>query len=515
MAKYKLKLWFSNAEATLSKLSVSCLSPRAGGYLIAIFALITYAVDYWEPSFFIWDEAYHIASAEKYLNGTYFMELHPPLGKLVIAAGEVLLRANPRNDHFLSVLANEDYAGEFSFVGYRLFPVVFAVLAALLLYELFLRLFHRCEWAILLTFLYVFDNALIVQSRIAVLESTQICFVIATLLCGLALCQSVSRKAQIHWAARLGCAFALALATKVTSLFLLPGAGALLWCLRRKRAGILGPSVVCGSAFFLVYAAVWYTHFFIATSVNPELKSIGFLDTRPATQELLVRHESDQIENLPIMYAEALHFFANYNLGLPVVNLCGGSEMGSPPYFWPLGARTIPYHAEDEDEYYTSRYIYLQVNPMVWLCSLVGVLTSSALLFGAVCFGLWKKLPHRGALLIFLMLYWGYMGAMLAVPRVMYLYHYLIPLILGMILFATVLSQISRIGPFDFSLDRQTKFLRVVSILVITCFIFYSPLSYYQRLSRNEVAARAWFPLWDLYCRGCSRTKFLAFPLSN
>ncbi|MGB5476160.1 MAG: phospholipid carrier-dependent glycosyltransferase, partial [Thermoanaerobaculia bacterium] len=50
--------------------------------LVTTLAYFSYVHGYWNPPHLFWDENYHIASAQRYLNGTFFMEPHPPLGKL-------------------------------------------------------------------------------------------------------------------------------------------------------------------------------------------------------------------------------------------------------------------------------------------------------------------------------------------------------------------------------------------------------------------------------------------------
>jgi hypothetical protein len=62
-----------------------------GALLLVIFvSFFTHFRGYQKPAHFFWDENYHTPSAYKYLHKTFYMEPHPPLGKLFIAAGEYL-----------------------------------------------------------------------------------------------------------------------------------------------------------------------------------------------------------------------------------------------------------------------------------------------------------------------------------------------------------------------------------------------------------------------------------------
>ncbi len=85
------------------------------GFLL-ILSYFTYVHGYWYPSELFWDENYHIASAQKYLNGVFFMEPHPPLGKLMIAAGEWLINANPIDNQFIGTDYATNIPNGFSFL---------------------------------------------------------------------------------------------------------------------------------------------------------------------------------------------------------------------------------------------------------------------------------------------------------------------------------------------------------------------------------------------------------------
>src|SRR5574341_341930 len=58
-------------------------------FLTILVSFLTYFWNYGYPEAVFWDENYHIASAEKYIQGVFFQEYHPLLGKMLIAAGEI------------------------------------------------------------------------------------------------------------------------------------------------------------------------------------------------------------------------------------------------------------------------------------------------------------------------------------------------------------------------------------------------------------------------------------------
>jgi dolichyl-phosphate-mannose-protein mannosyltransferase len=106
---------------------------------------------------------YHIASAKHYLNGDFFMEPHPPLGKLLIALGEYALKPNERVDQFRDTDhgKGELLPSGFSFAGYRLLPTILAWLTAPLLFLTAWLMSGRVIFALLAAALYTFDNAII------------------------------------------------------------------------------------------------------------------------------------------------------------------------------------------------------------------------------------------------------------------------------------------------------------------------------------------------------------------
>ena len=186
------------------------------GFLVLLFAFFSFFWNYNYPNSSQWDEVYHISSAEKYLTSSVFMESHPPLGKMFIALGEKILNPNAKKSEvspvarlcfspndwekrpeiidktsFVKTDQIQGYPDGYSFCGVRLMPVLFAVFSAPLFFFLLFLLVRNTHLALLFSSLFVFDNAIILQSRAAMVDSIQIFFVI------LAICYFVFKLEQI------------------------------------------------------------------------------------------------------------------------------------------------------------------------------------------------------------------------------------------------------------------------------------------------------------------------------
>ena len=129
---------------------------------------------YWKPEVFFWDENYHLASAAKYLKGVFFMEPHPPLGKLLIAFSEKILGVNNGatfNFEKFDIIPHALLDPSFSFAGYRFLPALFSIFNVLLFAVITFVLTQSYFLTAGLVTLPLFDTALILHSRGAMLDS--------------------------------------------------------------------------------------------------------------------------------------------------------------------------------------------------------------------------------------------------------------------------------------------------------------------------------------------------------
>ena len=483
--------------------------------LVTLIGYCTYFRGYDSPPALFWDENYHIASAQKYLNRVFFFEHHPPLGKLFIALGEKLVSPNAATDQFL----DGDYGSgdklpkDFSFKGYRLFPALFGWLTAPLLFLAGAILCESIVAAGVMTALYLFDNAMILQARSAMLESTQIFFIALMLLSFSILAKRrLSRRTCLIVAALFGGALGAAVVTKVNALLFVVLLPLLLlrptW-LKRERILVGAVSIV---SLALVYFGTWFVHFKLGEFRNPRLKESGYYTTTQRVHEIIDRSQQGSFRFFPELWIDsAINYLAHYEDGVPTLNLCKPTENGSPAYLWPIGARTISYRWQAAENN-KIKYLYLVPNPVGWALALLSVLATAALLFTKLLFPAALKLQRPFELTLLLALWAGYMVAMGQITRVMYLYHYFIALVLAYLLVPIVAREIQQVGPYVLSRLSRKTCATLTALSSFCAFLWYAPFTYYTPLSDSELRARALLPIWDLTCVGCPKTNNLAKP---
>ncbi len=456
------------------------------------------------PSGPYWDENYHIASAQKYLTGVFFMEPHPPLGKLFIALGELIINPNKNIDK--SSFSTTDYVSNFpegfSFAGVRFFPVLFAVFSALLFFLILTRLSVSLHYALAFTALFLFDNAMLVHMRAAMLEGIQIFFILAATLHFLFIIKKESGIKALDYFL-LGTLAGAALSVKLNSavililfLFLayedfgpLNKLPVLSW---KNILHLAKKASLSAAGLLIVFFTVFYIHFAVASRVENGRIYMASKDY----QSILNSGQTADPLNFFIMLRDYFGYMQNYEKGVPKWDPSKLDENGSPAFSWPFGYKSINYRWSK----YGSRiaYLYLQANPLIWLTGLLGIITALVFAGGVLLF----KAPAGDRrefriIVYFTLLYCLYMAAMLTIERVMYLYHYFIPLIFSLILAFMIFQYF-----FRNDMRSGNTALRNISIIffteIICVFIFFSPLSYFIPIDSLDFIKRAWLPLWSL-----------------
>jgi dolichyl-phosphate-mannose--protein O-mannosyl transferase len=618
------------------------------------------------PRSLFWDENYHIASANRYMRGEYFMEYHPPLGKLIIALGEKIFNRNDNLDTTMvsgftekscvdgtcyakdacpkdksctiqkSVGNDQDSipyisgmdvkfkngyvpkSGEtaaFDYTGVRFFPVLFAWMCAIVIFYLIYILTKNHHVAFVFALGYVFDNALIVHSRGAMLDGIQMFFVLTALVFIVRAFQKGLYSMQSY--ILFGLIVGLVVATKVNGLILAPLVGLLVikefltfnqetqeyvGAILKKIGVLFGISFIfnflVGKLFFalktttktdravldqiamensstslmfvvfvlvstlvififgnsiinkyfdkyftnhkkisseswqkfldfmlvlvskitafvlslvFVFCGAFFIHFSLARTAigNNNYDKFTSVETKKAIES----GETGSLSNFRSQFFDNLGYIAQSQKGVASWDPTkGDNEAGSLPFTWPIGNHTIRYYASAytkcevvikdnpcQNNRYTS-YLYLVVNFTVWIMVLIGVLLSLVLIISRFVFG--NKIAEDEAsqksfwwVTMFAGLYIAYMISVIQIERVMYLYHYFLPLVFGLIGSAVL---------FDYYFKYKNKIIMtavliLITILIIANFIYFAPLSYNFDLTEEAFDARKWLKYWGMF----------------
>ena len=153
--------------------------------------------------------------------------------------------------------------------------------------------------------------------------------------------------------------------------------------------------------------------------------------------------------------------------------LAASHPYASSWFTWPLLIRPVFYWTGGEAN------IYLLGNPVLWWLSTLAVFAFIPLLY-------FMKLWHdKTALLLFT----GYLITFLPfafIGRVMFLYHYLTPLIFAVMLLSYLASKFRHAG----------WILSVLLLVIVLSFIYFAPLTYGLPLKEEQLQSRLWLDSW-------------------
>ena len=211
---------------------------------VFVLSVVTILIGLWArvwklgfPGQKIWDEIYFPVMARKFLEGIYQFDLHPPLGKFIIAVGIALLGDTP--------------------VGWRLMPLLFGVALIPLGAALGWYLMRERVAALLFAAFIAGETFLIAYSRIGIMDLILLFFTLATLLAALL----VERPRQVLWVALL---LGLAISVKWAVFMVVVPVGYVLW-----RKGFFRPFLASLWVSAVLYLAVVYVGALIAVTTNP------------------------------------------------------------------------------------------------------------------------------------------------------------------------------------------------------------------------------------------------------
>jgi dolichyl-phosphate-mannose-protein mannosyltransferase len=228
--------------------------------VLAVAAAATRLVGITHPRAIVFDEVYFREDALRYLDGSYFFDLHPPLGKLLLAGWAKLFGVS-------ATVQSTDPA-----VALRVLPAL-AGTALVVVFYLFLReLTASRRVATFGAASLLLDNAILVESRFILIDSMLLLFGLGALTAYLA---SRRRTGRTHWVLLIVSALlaGMAASTKLTGLAAL-GVIGLVWFVEAVRRRVSCrralPQAACLALVpALVYVSVFAVHFRLLTHSGP------------------------------------------------------------------------------------------------------------------------------------------------------------------------------------------------------------------------------------------------------
>jgi len=147
--------------------------------ILVILGLTTRLIFLDHPNELVFDEVHFGKFVSAYFTGEYYFDIHPPLGKLLIALGAKLGGYdNYVNNFGVFDFANigEEFPSDLNYVSFRILPAIFGGLIPLVVFLFLDALKLPRKFAFFAGLTLVFENALIVQSHNILMDSFLIFF---------------------------------------------------------------------------------------------------------------------------------------------------------------------------------------------------------------------------------------------------------------------------------------------------------------------------------------------------
>lgn len=437
--------------------------------VITLLALgfITHALWFGHPNSAVFDEVHFGKFISAYFTHEYYFDIHPPLGKLIVAGWGWMWGFKPG---FSFANIGEVYPDNL-YMALRFLPSLAGALLPLVIFGVARQLKFSLPAAGLAGVLVALDNALLVQSRLILLDSFLLLFGFGALWCYL----RWRNGGHPYLLAAAGALGGMAVCIKWTGASFL----ALIIILEllhlrqdwmgtaKRRLGPLFASLVVIPA--LLYFSVFILHFALLSK-----SGAGDAFMSPHFQSSLSGSQYSTDASLKPMGSLEKTIELNTQMYESNQRLTATHPYSSTWYEWPMMTRPIFYWVKD-----TAR-IYLIGNPLVWWGSTVAVL----MMFITLVFSGWRQwsrtmLIMAGAWLMNMLPFMG-------ISRVMFLYHYFTALIWAILMLAYL---VDRSG-------QRRKTVIAISVAALALFIFFAPLSYGLPLSDSSYEARVWFDSW-------------------
>ena len=422
-------------------------------------SLLIHFAFFGHPRETVFDEVHFGKFVSGYFTGEYYFDIHPPLGKLIVAGAAKFSGFKPG-------FSFETIGQKFSDNSYqwlRFLPKLAGTLIPLVIFLIALKLGISPKFAFLAGLLAVFENSLVVQSHLILLDSFLLLFGFLAVLFYIRHMKDGMKPADLFFT---GLFAVLAASIKWTGLGFLALIGIFYLINWLKSEGKI-KLAARGLTFliiipFIIYFSIFAIHFALLDKAGPGLAfhPSNFLQMNIFDKFIELNSEIYQSNN----------------------RLTASHPYSSPWYSWPFMTRSIYYWNGDNTR------IYLLGNPLIWWLSAISVMY----LVSSILYLIFKRnntkydIQNTGYFLLA-----GYLLNWLPfifIGRVMFLYHYFTSLVFAILILAFLLDKT------EFK-HKKTAFNAILAGSIIL-FLFFSPLTYGFAIPDWYYKLMVWLPSW-------------------
>jgi dolichyl-phosphate-mannose-protein mannosyltransferase len=442
------------------------------------------------PGSAVFDEVHFNYFASFYYSGLYYYDIHPPLGKLLLALSAYPAGGISAEEVVRTI--STDYPSSM-YIAMRLLPAIFGACLPVLVFLIARELKFHFYGALLAGVLVLFDNAILLQSRLIALDTILLFFGFSSIWLYL-----LGRRTEnIKLLAAAGIAAGCSLSVKWIGVSFLGLIGLTViydWIREMIAKGFTIKPALIGTMIVVLTTSTYVATFFVHFALLPNSHKQGDQFMSRAFQSTLMgsryygaagtitsvkcpaNYTHKLKTGLPdtkvtaaenfickISYASFtkpnfLHKFFELNRVMYTTNqgLGQGHPNSSPWYSWPVMYKPLYYWYND------GARIYLLGNPVVWWLSGLSVLILG--LVGATK----PKWREEEAFWFLQAGYWSNMLPFMLVERVMFMYHYLTSLCFAILLMSYLISRLPKAKYISISICGAS----------IVGFLLISPLTY-------------------------------------
>jgi len=342
-------------------------------------------------------------------------------------------------------------------IALRFFPALSGSLLAPIIFLLILQLGGSVTAALFAACLIMFDNALLVQSRLILLDGPLLLGTFSSLLVVLIASKQKQSWKRYSYFLLAGICAALAVGSKFTGLvsLLLPFIIAIADIVKQKNwqntKQWLFAAVIFLAGFSCYYLIGWYLHFELLSQPGPG--DIWGVLKGPFFEKVFHIHQTMLSANANLT---ATHPDASMWWGWPWMN--------SPLFYWVNNGKTI----------------YLIGNPMIWwlisILFITFVVLTLLIKVSNINIEHHEDYQFKPKFWLILIAYACSFFPLVAVSRPLFLYHYFTPLIFSIIFVSLWLEYIGWLNPKNLFKQRISVYIAV--LLVIISFYLVLPISY-------------------------------------